>query len=136
MGCWRVSSHEPDHYRFVHLPSANHPCCACASAKLRLQRWTSQPQQRVPRQLQSLPSIPAQPVEPQAPAVPIVGACGITPIVTTPLVTINNCLKASRWANCRGLRYHTPPAAGVGVPNIAHCTPITPRRHHPLRVLH
>ena len=51
---------------------------------------------------------------------------------------IGSCPKASKCANCRGLRYHPPcfhsPAAGVGVrrvPNITHCTAITPRRYHP-----
>ena len=30
--CWRVSSHERDNDRSVLRPSANHPCCTCASS--------------------------------------------------------------------------------------------------------
>ena len=49
--CWRVSSHERDHDRFVHRPSAKTPLLHLR-LKLRQQCSTNQPRQRVPRQQQ------------------------------------------------------------------------------------
>ena len=126
--CWRVSTHERGHDRFVLRPSANHPCRTFASnsgsSARRASRgnachashcgksYASHSDLAVPAQLIALLT--------QASAAPgsVASAAPSHPAAAAPATLI----------------VITPLRSGVGVPRVphtTHCTPITPPRYHP-----
>ena len=133
--CWRDSSHERNDDRFVRRPSANHPCCTCASSSGSSARRASHGNAcHASHDSKSCAShsvcgsdIARRASSPGTSSARIPGNRG-----TKPSGSSNH--SSPERSSDNPPPCHHPPAARVGVPlvpSVAHCTPITPRRYQP-----